>query len=105
MAYILRLIADAIMIGAYIIEKIMLTISYIKNYRKNPRSKVVAAKITELLSAAAKDSGIERIKGDTVIAEYDSDNDEIVQTSVAEAIDGKVSNLLSNNNGVVIIED
>ena len=63
------------------------------------------------MKAVAKDPNVGRVsfddlnEDDTVIAEYDEENDEIVQTNIANDVDSKVDSLLSRNNGVVIIED
>ena len=109
LANIISLIADVIILIAYVVEK-LITMGFIKNFRKNSRSKVVAADIAGILREVAKNPRINRsafseLNADAIIAEYDPNRDEIIQTSVAESVDNKVGDLLRKNNGIVIIED
>lgn len=111
MLTILALIGGALAVGAVVYLAVKLTISVIKNFRKRKNSKIVATDMKEIMKALAKDSSVGHVSfddlddDDTVVAEYDEENDEIVQTQVATEKDDKVDSLLKRNNGVVIIED
>ena len=111
MLTILALIGGALAIGAVVYLAVKLTISVIKNFRKRKNSKIVATDMKQIMKAVAKDPSVGHVSfddlddDDTVVAEYDEENDEIVQTQVATEKDDKVDSLLKRNNGVVIIED
>lgn len=111
MIAVLGMILAALAIGGIVYLAVKLTVNFIKNYRKRKQSKVVAAEMKQLMKEVAKDPNVGHVsfddlnEDDTVIAEYDEENDEIVQTNLANDVDSKVDSLLSRNNGVVIIED
>ena len=50
---------------------------------------------------------LDQLSDEQVIAEYDEENDEVVQAQFVgnQGMDSKIENLLSNNGGLVIIED
>lgn len=110
MLTILALIGGALAVGAVVYFAVKLTISVIKEFRKRKNSKIVGACIDKLKDLA-KDPNVGHVSFDdldddaTVVAEYDEETDEIVQTKVANERDDKVDSLLKRNNGVVIIED
>lgn len=110
MLAVLGMIATALAVGGIVYLVVKLTVNFIKTYRKRKNSKVVAADMKQLIKAAAKDPNVGHVSfddldDDTVIAEYDEENDEIVQTNVSDDVDDKVTNLIRRNNGVMIIED
>lgn len=92
---------------------VKLTISVIKKFRKRKNTKVVMADMGELMKKAAKDPNVSRasfdaldeIDGQTVVAEYDEETDEIVQCEVAREQDSKIDGFMKSNNGLVILED
>lgn len=110
MLAVLGMIATALAVGGIVYLVVKLTVNFIKTYRKRKNSKVVAADMKQLIKAAAKDPNVGHVSfddldDDTVIAEYDEEKDEIVQTNVSDDVDDKVTNLIRRNNGVMIIED
>lgn len=110
MLAVLGMIATALAVGGIVYLVVKLTVNFIKTYRKRKNSKVVAADMKQLIKAAAKDPNVGHVSfddldDDTVIAEYDEENDEIVQTNVSNDVDDRVTNLIRRNNGVMIIED
>lgn len=110
MLAVLGMIATALAVGGIVYLVVKLTVNFIKTYRKRKNSKVVAADMKQLIKAAAKDPNVGHVSfddldDDTVIAEYDEEKDEIVQTNVSDDVDDKVTNHIRRNNGVMIIED
>lgn len=110
---ILGAILGAIALGAMVYIAVKVTISFIKNYRKRKNSKIVAVDMKRLIKEQAKNPSVGRIsfddledmEDDIVLAEYDEEDDDIVQINNADDYDDKVDTLLRRNRGVVIIED
>ena len=99
--------------GAIIYMAVKLTINIIKNFRKRRNTKVVMADMKEIMREAAKNPNVSRAKfddldkidGQTVVAEYDEYNDEVVQCEIAREQDDKIDGFLRSNNGLVVLED
>ncbi len=99
--------------GAIIYMAVRLTIDVIKRFRKRRNSKVVLADMKDIMKEAAKNPNVshasfedlDKIEGQTVIAEYDESTDEIVQCEIAKEQDSKVDSFIRSNNGIVILED
>ena len=77
----------------------------LKSYKKKKTSKVLAAQVKDLVEKAPSMSLDDLEDDDVVLAEYDVEADELVQDiSIAQDVDGKVSNVLESNGGVVIFD-
>lgn len=103
------LIATAIVgvlaIGAVVYLEYKLTVSFLKKYRKKKTSKVFAANVKDLIKNAPKMKFDDLEDDDVILAEYDEEEDELVQDiSVAKDTDESVKKILNNNEGIVVFE-
>ena len=102
---IIGLIGAALAVGAVVYLAVKLTISFLKNYRKKKNSKIMAAQVKDLIKNAPSMSLDDLDDDDIVLAEYDEEEDELVQDiSFSKDNDAKVSNILKNNGGIVVFE-
>ena len=102
---IIGLIGSALAIGAVIYLAVKLTISFLKKYKQKKNSKVMAAQVKDLMKNAPTMSLDDLDDDDVVLAEYDEDEDELVQDiSISKDNDEKVSRILKNNGGIVVFE-
>lgn len=102
---IIGLIGSALAIGAVVYLTVKLTISFLKKYKKKKTSKVMAAQVKDLIKNAPTMSLDDLDDDNIVLAEYDEDEDELVQDiSVSKDNDEKVSSILKNNGGIVVFE-
>ena len=97
---IIGLIGSALAIGAVVYLAVKLTISFLKKYKQKKNSKV-----KDLIKNAPTMSLDDLDDDDVVLAEYDEDEDELVQDiSISRDNDEKVSSILKNNGGIVVFE-
>lgn len=105
MLMILGLIAAAIAAGALVYLAVKLTISFLKKYKQKKVSKVLAAKVGDLVRKAPTMKLDDLDDDDVILAEYDEDEDELVQDiSVANDVDIRVSDILNTNDGIVVFD-
>ena len=99
-------ILAALAIGAWIYLAVKLTISFLKKYRTKKNSKILAVYVKDIIKKAPTIS-LDDLpdEDDVIIAEYDEEEDELVQEmSVSKNVDEKVRSTLNNNGGIVIFE-
>ncbi len=99
-------ILAALAIGALIYLAVKLTISFLKKYRTKKNSKIFAGYVKDIIKEAPTMS-LDDLpdEDDVIIAEYDEEEDELVQEmSVSKNVDEKVRSMLNNNGGIVIFE-
>ena len=102
---IIGLVAGAFALGAVIYLAYKLTVSFLKTYKKKKTSKIMAAQVKDLIKNAPTMSLDDLEDDDIVLAEYDPEDDELVQDiSVAKDVDDKVSNIVGGNGGIVVFE-
>lgn len=102
---IIGLIGTALVAGTVIYLTVKLTISFLKKYKRKKNSKVMAAQVKDLIRNAPTMSLDDLDDDDVVLAEYDEDEDELVQDiSISRDNDEKVSSILKNNGGIVVFE-
>ena len=98
-------IIGALAIGAVAILAVKLTVSFLKTFRKKKTSKVMAAQVKELVKNAPTMSLDDLDEDDVIIAEYDLDEDELVQDiKISRDTDARVNNILKNNGGIVVFD-
>lgn len=98
-------IVGALAIGAVVYLAYKLTVSFLKKYRKKKNSKVLAANVKDLIKNAPKMKFGDLEDDDVILAEYDEEDDELVQDiSVAKDTDESVKKILNNNEGIVVFE-
>lgn len=98
-------IVGALAIGAVVYLAYILTVSFLKKYRKKKNSKVLAANVKDLIKNAPKMKFDDLEDDDVILAEYDEEEDELVQDiSVAKDTDESVRKILNNNEGIVVFE-
>ena len=101
----LALIAGALAVGAVVYLTVKLTVSFLKKYKKRKTSRVMAAQVKDLVKNAPTMSLDELEDDDVIIAEYDEDEDELVQDiSISKDTDDIVTNILKNNGGIVVFD-
>lgn len=96
----------ALAIGALIYLAVKLTIRFLKKYRTKKNSKIFAGTVKDIIRKAPTMS-LDALpdEDDVIIAEYDEDEDELVQEmSVSKDVDEKVRSMLNKNGGIVIFE-
>ncbi|MCD7810946.1 MAG: hypothetical protein LUG91_03685 [Ruminococcus sp.] len=112
----LGLLAAAIIAGiAYLAYRV--TTSFLKKYRKKKDSQLVMASVGALIGSATKKQknrmtlaeldALEEHEDDVVLAEYDEDEDELVQQDFVDPekwMDDNVETALDQNDGVLVIE-
>ena len=85
-----------------------LTISFLKKYRKKKTSKIVAAKVKDLIKKAptiSLDDLPDTDEEDVILAEFDEVEDELVQDiTIAKDVDNRIDDILNTNDGIVIFE-
>ena len=102
---IIGLIGSALAIGAVVYLTVKLTVSFLKKYKQKKNSKVLAAQVKDLIKNAPTMSLDDLDDDDVVLAEYDEDEDELVQDiSISRDTDEKVSGIIKNNGGIVVYE-
>lgn len=102
---VIALIGGALACGAVVYLAVKLTIQFLKKYKKKKTSKVMAAQVKDLIKNAPTMSLDDLDEDDVVLAEYDEDEDELVQDiSVSHDTDEKVSSIIRNNGGIVVFE-
>lgn len=102
---IIGLVGAALLIGAIVYLAVKLTVSVLKAYRKKKTSKVLAAQVKDLVKTAPTMSLDDLDDDDIILAEYDLEEDELVQDiSVAKDIDSKVSDIVGTNGGIVVFD-
>ena len=96
-------IVGALVVGSVVYLGYKLTVPLLKKYRKKNTSKILAAFVKDLIKNAPK-MNFEKLKDDDVIlAEYDEEDDELVQDiSVANDADESVKKILNQNEGIVV---
>lgn len=98
-------IVGALAIGAVVYLAYKLTVSFLKKYRKKKNSKVLAANVKDLIKNAPKMKFDDLEDDDVILAEYDEEDDELVQDiSIAKDTDESVKKILNNNEGIVVFE-
>lgn len=102
---ILGFVAIALAAGAIVYLAVKLTISVLKTYRKKKTSKVMAATVGDLIKQAPSMKLEDLDDDDVILAEYDEDEDELVQDiAVARDTDRRVTNVLDANGGIVVFD-
>ncbi len=103
MSIIIGLICFALAAGAVaFIAK--LTGSFLKSYRKKKTSKLLVAKIKEVMKTAPEMKLDDLDEEDVIVAEYDEDEDELVQdVSIAHDVDNRVRDVIERNSGIVVL--
>lgn len=102
---VISLIGSALAIGAVVFLAEKLTISFLKKYKKKKNSKIMVAQVKDLIKNASVVSLDDLDDDDVVLAEYDEDEDELVQDiSISRDNDEKVLSILKNNGGIVVFE-
>lgn len=102
---ILGLVAAALVAGAVIYLAVKLTVSFLKKYRKKKNSKVMAATVKDLIRNAPTMSLDDLDDDDVILAEYDEEEDELVQDiSIADDVDDRVGRILDMNGGIVVFD-
>lgn len=102
---IMGILGAALTMGAVVFLAIKLTTAVLKTYKKKTKSKLLAAHVKDLIKQAPTMSLNDLDGDDIVLAEYDSEKDELVQDiTIARDIDSKVSNIIGNNGGIVVFE-
>lgn len=105
MGLIIGAVVTALIVGAIVYLGAKLTISFLKQYRKKKNSKVLAAQVKDLIKNAPTMPLDDLEDDDVILAEYDEDEDELVQDiSVANDVDDRVSNILNDNEGIVVFD-
>lgn len=101
----IALIAAAFAAGSLVYLAIKLTISFLKKYKKNKNSKIIATTFKDLAKRAPTMKIDDLDDDDVIIAEYDEEEDELVQDiSIANDVDSRVRDILDNNDGIVVFE-
>jgi len=108
----------AILIGLAIAGLVYLaykiTTAALRKYRKRKQTQIVLADLGDMIRQMPDKEkrkysfdDLDQLSDEQVIAEYDEENDEVVQAQFVgnQGMDSKIENLLSNNDGFVIIED
>lgn len=105
MLIILGLVAAALAVGAIVFLAVKLTVSFLKKYKLKKSSKVLAAMVKDLIKQAPSMKLDDLDSNDVILAEYDEDEDELVQNiSVARDVDGRIGSILDKNNGIVVFD-
>lgn len=102
---LIALVGSALLAGAvvYLTEK--LTVLFLKKYKKKKETKVMAAFAHDLIKDAPTMSLDDLEDEDVVLAEYDEDEDELVQDiSISKDNEERISDIIKNNGGIVVFE-
>lgn len=109
MLAILGLIAGAIAIAGLVYLVARITIKWLKQWKTRKQNKVVALEAEALMKEIAKNPDIPHVSlddlddDDVILAEYDPDDDEIVNTGYADEA-GDIDRVLNSNDGIVILD-
>lgn len=102
---IIGVLGTALLAGAVVYLAIKLTVSVLKSYRKKKTSKIMAAQVKDLIKQAPTMSLDDLEDDDIVLAEYDIEEDDLVQDiTIAKDIDSKVVNIVDRNGGIVVFD-
>ena len=102
---VIGLIIGAFTVGALVYLTVKLTVSALKSFKKKKKSKVMAAHVKDLIKNAPTISLDDLDDDDVILAEYDIDNDEMVQDiCIAQDVDDRVSNILNSKGGIVVFD-
>ncbi|MDD3417060.1 MAG: hypothetical protein PHY47_24205 [Lachnospiraceae bacterium] len=102
---IIGVLGAALLTGAVVYLAIKLTVSVLKSYRKKKTSKIMAAQVKDLIKQAPTMSLDDLEDDDIVLAEYDPEEDDLVQDiTIAQDIDSKVANIVDGNGGIVVFD-
>lgn len=91
-----------------------LTIAALRKYRKRKHTQIILADFSDMIRQMPDKEKrkysfdeLDQLSDEKVIAEYDEESDEVVQAQFisSQGMDSNIENLLSNNDGFVIIED
>lgn len=91
-----------------------LTIAALRMYRKRKNTQIILADFSDMIRQMPDKEKrkysfeeLNQISDKKFIAEFDEENDEFVQAQFisSQGMDSNIENLLSNNDGFVIIED
>jgi len=91
-----------------------LTIAALRMYRKRKNTQIILADFRDMIRQMPDKEKrkysfeeLNQISDKKFIAEFDEENDEFVQAQFisSQGMDSNIENLLSNNDGFVIIED
>ena len=96
----------ALLIGAFVYLAIRLTVSFLKKFRTRKKSKIMAGTVKDIIKNAPTMS-LDDLpdEDDVIIAEYDEEEDELVQDiSVCSDVDKSVRGIINNNGGIVVFE-
>lgn len=105
MLVMLGLIATALAAGALIYLAVKLTVAVLKKYRLKKNSKVLVTMVKDLINKAPTIKLDDLDDDDVILAEYDEDEDELVQEiSAARDVDGHVRDILNMNGGIVVFD-
>lgn len=105
MTIILGLVAAALIAGAIVYLGYKLTVATLKSYKMKKTSKIMAAQVKDLIKKAPTMKLDDLDDDDIILAEYDPEEDELVQDiAVADDVDVKVSSLVDSNDGIVVFE-
>lgn len=102
---IMGVLGAALLAGAVAYLATKLTVSVLKSYRKKKTSKIMVAQVKDLIKHAPTMSLDELEDDDIVLAEYDPEEDDLVQDiTIAHDIDSKVANIVGGNGGIVVFD-
>lgn len=105
MLVMLGLIAAALAAGALIYLAVKLTVAVLKQYRMKKNSKVLVTMVKDLIKQAPTIKLDDLDDDDVILAEYDEDEDKLVQDiSAARNVDGHVRDILNMNGGIVVFD-
>ncbi len=99
-------ILTALAIGVLIYLTVKLTISFLKKYKTKKNTKIFAGIVKDIIKKAPR-MNLDDLpnEDEVIIAEYDEEDDELVQDmSVSNDVDDKVRSMLKNNGGIVVFE-
>jgi len=106
--HIAGIVFAAILAGSVIYILAKITINYLKKYRKKKNSKILAAQVKDMIKRAptlSLDDLPDIDEDDVLLAEYNDEEDELVQDiTVAKDIDEKVIGILNSNEGIVVFD-
>lgn len=98
-------IGTALIAGAIIYLAVKLTVSVLKKFKKKKSSKIMAAQVKDLIKTAPTLSLDDLDEDDVVLAEYDTEQDDLAQElNIAKDVDDKVTNLIGQNGGIVVFD-
>lgn len=100
---IIGLIVSALVVGAVIYLTEKLTVSFLKKYKQKKDTVLLAMYVKDMVKNAKKMSLDDLDDDDVILAEYDEENNKLVQDiSVSKNTEEKVIHLLDDNEGIVV---